>query len=255
VSEDEEKLVRINKLLADRGLCSRREGDRLIAAGHILINGGEVAQIGQKVPEDVKLEIKSEADSFLEERYAIALNKPVDYVSNLPQDGQRTASELLLKENFSGELSEEKLNKVLSFQNDYAVAGRLDRASRGLLVFSNDGRVVREITQSTWCRKTYIVSVFQDVEDYHIKKLEKMRRLGKWTLLPMKVEVIGYRKLKFVLQEGKKHQIRAVCRSVGLMVKDLYRIKIGPIEIEELASGRWRLISKEEVDYLLPKKT
>jgi len=255
LSDSDHTLIRLNKLMADRGLCSRRESDRLIEAGHVIINGTEKANLGQRVTPDVKLEIVEAASEFLEGRYVIALNKPIGYVSNLPQADQKAANELLLRENYKGNLNGEALGKILNFRNEFAVAGRLDLASRGLLILSNDGRVVREITQSHWCKKTYMVTLMQSVSSEQVSRLEKMRRLGQWTLLPMQVTQVGDRCLKFILQEGKKHQIRQVCRSVNLFVKDLYRIKIGPIELSDLPSGSWRVLSDREVEELLPKKS
>lgn len=250
----EQDQVRLNKLMADRGLCSRREADKFIEAGQVLINSKEVAQVGQKVFPDVSLEIQQAAQEKLKERFVVIMNKPIGVVSNLPEPGQQTASDLLSVDSFKGRSDPKELKNVMKYKDQLAVAGRLDRASRGLLVLSNDGRVIREITQSTWCKKTYLVTLFQQVESIQIKRLKEKRKLGRWNLLPMQVEEIAPRKLKFVLQEGKKHQIRDCCRSVGLTVKDLFRTQIGPIELKNLRKGEWRLLSSSEVQALLPQK-
>lgn len=249
----DQEQVRLNKLMADRGLCSRREADKFIEAGQVLINGVEVAQVGQKVSPDIELEIKQAAQEKLKERFVVIMNKPIGVVSNLPEPGQQTASDLISRDNFKGRSSVEELQNVMKYKDQLAVAGRLDRASRGLLVLSNDGRVIREITQSTWCKKTYLVALHQQVEASQIKRLKEKRKLGRWDLLPMQVEQVAPRKLKFVLQEGKKHQIRDCCRSVGLTVKDLFRTQIGPIELKNLKKGEWRLLSSNEVGELLPR--
>lgn len=250
----EVELVRLNKLMADRGLCSRREADKFIEAGQVLVNGEEVAQVGQKVSPTIQLEIQQAAQDRLNERFVVVMNKPVGVVSNLPEPGQQAASDLVLRESFVGRNSPKEIDNVMKYRSQLAVAGRLDRASRGLLVLSNDGRVIREITQSTWCKKTYLVTLHQQVESIQIKRLKEKRKLGRWELLPMQVEEIAPRKLKFVLQEGKKHQIRDCCRSVGLSVRDLFRTQIGPIELKDLRKGEWRLLNHSEIQELLPRK-
>ena len=242
----EAELVRLNKLLAQRGLCSRREADDLIAKGLVLLNGEVVTQLGCRVAANSRLELNREGTQALEQRWVAILNKPRNYVSQLAEEGQIDAHVLLTRDRFYGD-SATPLDHVMESCHQAPLAGRLDRSSRGLLIFSTDGRVVREITQGGRWAKKYLVECTGPVSDEQITGLGELRELGEWKLKPMLVSRLGERRLRFELREGKKHQIREVCHAVGLDVSDLYRVSVGPIELGTLPEGRWRLLSEAEI--------
>jgi 23S rRNA pseudouridine2604 synthase len=245
-----DNLVRLNKLLAQKGLCSRREADALIAKGLVLVNGTVADQMGVKVPPDSDLTLKSEGSAELEQRWVAILNKPRNYVSQLAEEGQLDAHVLLTRDRFQGD-SATPLDHVMQTCHQAPLAGRLDRSSRGLLIFSTDGRVVREITQGGRWAKKYLVECTGPVSDEQLEKLNALRVLGEWKLKPMLVSRLGERRLRFELREGKKHQIREVCHAVDLDVSDLYRVSVGPIELGSLSEGRWRLLTEAEIEVLL----
>ena len=251
---DEPELVRLNKLLAQRGLCSRREADDLISKGLVLLNGEVVTQMGLRVPINSPLVLKREGTQVLDQRWVAILNKPRNYVSQLAEEGQIDAHILLTRDRFQGDPST-PLDHVMESCHQAPLAGRLDRSSRGLLIFSTDGRVVREITQGGRWAKKYLVECTGSVSDQQVEALCNLRELGEWKLKPMIVSRLGDRRLRFELREGKKHQIREVCHAVGLDVSDLYRVSVGPIELGSLAEGRWRLLTEEEISAVITPST
>ena len=247
----EPKLIRLNKLMAHRGLCSRREADALIAAGQVMVDGQDAAQLGAKVAENVEITLASAGQAVLNTKWVAVLNKPRGYVSQLAEDDQRDAHELLSLERYWQSASVPPPDREPPGLDNSAVAGRLDRSSRGLLVFSTDGRVVREITQGGRWSKKYLITCTTEVTSEQIKELNDMRSLGQWKLKPMLVSSLGGRRLRFELREGKKHQIREVCHAVGLDVSDLYRVAVGPLELGAMPEGRWRLLSPQEIGEIL----
>lgn len=247
----EPKLIRLNKLMAHRGLCSRREADSLIAAGQVMVDGQDAAQLGSKVAENVKITLASAGQATLNTKWVAVLNKPRGYVSQLPEGDQRDAHELLSPERYWQSASVPPPDFDPPDIHSSAVAGRLDRSSRGLLIFSTDGRVVREITQGGRWSKKYLITCTTEVAPGQVKELNDMRSLGQWKLKPMCVSSLGGRRLRFELREGKKHQIREVCHAVGLDVSDLYRVAVGPLELGAMPEGRWRLLSSQEISEIL----
>lgn len=246
MSNRPEGLVRLNKLLAERGLCSRREGDRLISAGSVRVDG-EVAVVGLRVRPDAVVAIDGAGQEELAKRETVILHKPRGYVSHLPQDDQREAKELIREQRQWREDPKAELPDVARL----SVAGRLDRSSRGLLILSSDGRVVKAITGSWRHAKKYLVECQTRAEDDQLSGLQEMRRLGQESILPMEVTRLKGRRLRFVLREGKKHQIREACHQVGLEVSDLYRVQMGPLELGALPEGRWRWLSAGELQSLI----
>lgn len=243
-----DELVRLNKLMAHQGLCSRREADKLIESGQVLVDG-QAVEMGAKYPASAVVEILEAGTQQLESKWTIILNKPRGYVSQLPQDDQRDAHDLILPQRCDGDRKD--LDRICIEAPKAAVAGRLDRSSRGLLIFSTDGRIVTAITQGGTFAKKYLVECTEDVSEEHIRALNNMRRLNDWKLKPMEVSRLDKRRLRFVLREGKKHQIREVCHAVGQDVRDLYRVSVGPIELGPLPEGRWRKLSPKEVELLV----
>jgi 23S rRNA pseudouridine2604 synthase len=242
--------LRLNKLLAQRGLCSRREADALIAKGMVLVNGEIVTEMGMKFPSSSEVSLVQEGEKLLDQRWVAILNKPRGYVSQLAEEGQMDAHVLITRDRYQGN-TDLNIDHVLETSHKAPVAGRLDRSSRGLLMFSTDGRIVREITQGGRWAKKYLVECTGPATDAQIESLNQMRILGEWKLKPMFVSRLSEKRLRFELREGKKHQIREVCHSVGLDVSDLYRVSVGPIELGPLLEGRWRLLNAEEIETLL----
>jgi 23S rRNA pseudouridine2604 synthase len=241
---------RIAKLMAARGMCSRREAEQLIDAGQVMVNGEVVRVQGAKAAPDAEIAIVAAGLRQLGDRLTIALHKPLGVVSTQPGPGQTEAWRLVRRHTAHGGVDPSLLARVIADPSSFAVAGRLDRASRGLLVLTQDGTVARRIIGGEGVEKAYCVRTEEPVTEEQIRKLRGPLRLDDQPLRPMRVERIGDDTLRFVLLEGKKHQIRRLCRRFGLTVVDLFRTAIGPIAIGDLPEGRWRLVAPAEIEQL-----
>ncbi len=234
------------KILAARGVCSRREAESLIAAGCVRVDGVVVAQQGAKAALDAVIDISAAGRKRLSQRVAIALHKPAGIVSALPQGGQRAALSLVVRSRLWSKSEREGIDLALG-NEDLAVAGRLDRASRGLLILTDDGVVARALVGGNAITKRYVVGVGDDVSRAQLDKLNRPMRIDQRNLRPMKVRRCGERRLRFELMEGMKHQIRRCCQKVGVEVTDLLRDSIGPVELGALPEGQWRMLAAGEV--------
>lgn len=230
--------IRLSKLMAERGLCSRREADRYIEQGKVTVNGETITQLGTKVSPDAEIELKRSGQPI-----TILLNKPLGYVSAQPEDGHEPAIVLLTKERRHDRgrpLNPRKLEKL-------AVAGRLDINSSGLLVFTQDGRIARQLVgEGSAVEKEYIVRVEGEITPQKLEKLRYGLELDDRPLRQAKVERLGESRLRIILQEGRKRQIRRMCELVQLKVVSLKRIRVGNVSLGKLPPGSWRLLHPAE---------
>ena len=233
--------VRLNKWMAELGLCSRREADALIAAGGVKIDDLVVAQAGHKIEPFQTLTLSPAAEEMLQAKFTAVLNKPVDYVSAQPEAGQTPAARLLTRARGTEGSTPPGRDASL------APLGRLDQDSRGLLLLSQDGVLAKAIIgpQHT-LEKEYLVTVRGDITTGKITLLCNGLVLDGKRLKPAQVERIEGQQLRFILKEGRKRQIRRMCDLVGLHVVDLLRIRIGPLRLEDLEEGKWRPLKSRE---------
>jgi len=238
--------VRLSKLMAQRGLCSRREADRYIEQGLVLVDGRVVDQLGSKVRPDQAITLKREASREQSSRVTILLNKPVGYVSGQAEPGYRPAITLITPENrYADDASPERFRRAML--KGLAPAGRLDIDSRGLLVLTQDGRIARQlIAADSAVEKEYLVWVEGKVADAAIARLRHGLALDGRPLKPARVNLIAPNRLRMVLTEGRKRQVRRMCDQVGLRVTSLVRVRIGRIRLGELPTGQWRLLGSGE---------
>lgn len=241
---------RVAKLMAARGLCSRREAERLIDAGQVVVDGVVVRQQGMKAAADAAIHITAAGAALLGDRLTIALHKPVGIVSTQPEPGQTEAWELVRVDTAYGAVDADTVGRLAKDASSLSAAGRLDRASRGLLVLTQDGTVARRIIGGAGVEKAYLVHTAEPPSDQQIRKLNGPLVLDDQPLRPMRVERAGEHLLRFVLMEGRKHQIRRLCRRFGLTVDDLLRTAVGPIALGDLPEGRWRLVTHAELERL-----
>ncbi len=231
---------RIQKIISDSGLCSRRKAEEFIAQGRVTVNGRPCA-LGDKATlrDIIAVDGKAIAEQPREKRY-IMLNKPRGYITTMSDEqGRRIASELL-------DGVEERVIPV----------GRLDRNSEGLLLFTNDGEFANSITHpSRHVSKTYRVTIDGSVSEEQILRLTTGVELddGKITL-PCNVEVLveepGRTVLRIVIKQGLNRQIRRMCAAVGLNVGRLRRTAIGGVKLGMLKTGEWRDLTPEELRIL-----
>ncbi len=245
-----DQVQRVSKILASRGICSRREAERLIEAGRVLVDGVAVMSPGAKARWDAAIAVTEAGRAELAETISVAVNKPPGIVSALPQQGQMEARTLITAAALHGAGAAVMVERTLAAAADLAVAGRLDRASRGLLILTTDGVVARALVAGNRLVKSYLVTTDADIADSQIDRLNRPMRLDERQLLPMRVRRAGRRQLRFELSEGMKHQIRRCCQRVGLEVVDLLRDAVGPVRLGDLPEGAWRPLAEGELEAL-----
>lgn len=240
-----DELVRLSKLMAQRGLCSRREADAWIEQGLVFVDGARIDQLGTKVRSDQTITLDRRARLEQSALATILLNKPVGYVSGQPEKGYPPAVQLIIAEAQEPDASGRTIRPE-DFRG-LAPAGRLDIDSRGLLVFTQDGRIARQLTSATGdVDKEYQVTVDRAATADELALLRHGLELDGAPLRPADVEPSGPRRLRFVLREGRKRQIRRMCEQVGLEVRSLVRVRIGRISLGKLATGQWRFLREDE---------
>lgn len=238
--------VRLSKLMSQRGLCSRREADKLIEQGLVRVNGELVNTLGVKFPEDVTIELTQRAQAMQNERVTIMINKPIGYVSGQAEDDYIPAVRLITQESHS-ETDQTRQHLKPSHFRGLAPAGRLDIDSQGLLVLTQDGRIAKQlIGENTELEKEYLVRVDVDVTDEQIEKLTFGLELDGKPLKHAKVKQLNSEQLQIILREGKKRQIRRMCEAVGLHVSGLKRVRVGELRLGKLEEGQWRFVLPEE---------
>ncbi|MFN7666128.1 MAG: pseudouridine synthase [Inhella sp.] len=249
---------RLSKVMADRGLASRREADEWIGAGYVLVNGA-VAVLGQRIPADAQIDIDPRAKELQAQRVTILLHKPIGVVSGQPEDGYEPAVSLVTAAN---RWADDPTAKGLNFNPNHlrglAPAGRLDIDSTGLLVFTQDGRVAKHlIGDDSDVEKEYLVRValpgaeegshpMHALPEHQLALLNHGLELDGVQLREAKVSWANEDQLRFVLREGRKRQIRRMCEAVGLQVLALKRVRIGRIPLSHLPMGQWRYLAPWE---------
>jgi 23S rRNA pseudouridine2604 synthase len=237
---DEAEPQRVNKWLAQAGVCSRREA--LIAAGLVEIDGEVVSDPGRKIARGQTLVLKDRAGAALDAKVTVVIHKPVGYVSAQPERGQIPAARLLTRDNLIGP-GDRRIGAKLVL----APVGRLDQDSRGLLLLSDDGVLAKAVIgPQSRLDKDYLVRVTGPINGKKLALLRHGLELDGRALKPAQVSVVGDQTLRFVLREGRNRQIRRMCEAVGLNVTDLLRTRIGPLELGDLPEGRWRLLRPDE---------
>lgn len=234
------KKIRLQKFFTDTGIMSRRASEKVILAGNVKING-KIATLGDKVdPENdtVVYNGKVIRPEGLKKRY-IMLNKPLGYVTTTNDEkGRETVLSLL-------DGIDERLYPV----------GRLDMYSEGLLILTNDGELTNRLTHPKHeMSKVYSVIIKGEISPDALHKLNSPMEIDGYKLKPVKVRIVsqkeGSTNTLFTLNEGRNRQIRKMCEAVGLTIMRLTRISIGKLKLAELERGKWRDLTKNEIEYL-----
>jgi 23S rRNA pseudouridine2604 synthase len=238
---------RVNRWLAQSGVCSRREAEGLIGQGLVSIDGERVDDPGRKILPGQTLVLADSAQARLESAFTAVVHKPVGVVSAQPEGKQVPAVRLLTKAALVGE-------SPLIPGRDAMLAplGRLDMDSRGLLILSEDGVLAKAIIgPESDLPKEYLVRVAGEITPRKLGLLRHGLQLDGRQLRPAKVTQLTDQKLRFVLKEGRNRQIRRMCELVELEVTDLFRTRIGPLRLGDLPEGRWRALTAEDRAALL----
>jgi 23S rRNA pseudouridine2604 synthase len=235
---EEAEPQRVNRWLAQSGVCSRREAEALIGQGLVSIDGETVQDAGRKIAHGQTLTLADRGGAKL----SVVLNKPVGVVSAQPEGKQVPAARLLTAEALWGESA-----VVPAKDASLAPLGRLDMDSHGLLILSEDGVLAKAlIGPESDLEKEYLVRVQGQIDEAKLARLRHGLSLDGRQLRPAKVTQVEPQRLRFVLKEGRNRQIRRMCDLVGLAVTDLYRLRIGPLKLGNLPEGRWRPLTEEE---------
>ena len=237
--------VRVSKLMAERGLCSRREADTYIERGWVFVDGERLTELGTRADPSVTIKLDKGARAAQQQQMTILLHKPVGYVSGQPEPGFTPAVTLVLPEN------QYRVPETPVFHASHlkglAPAGRLDIDSTGLLVLTQDGRVARQlIGEHSTVDKEYLVRVEGQLDARGLALLNHGLSLDGRKLKPAKVEWLNDDQLRFVLVEGRKRQIRRMCELVGLRAVGLKRVRIGKVKLGDLPLGQWRFLRDDE---------
>lgn len=237
--EYEEKYgpIRLNKYIANAGICSRRDADVLIAAGAITVNGEVVTEMGHKVmPTD---EVRY-GDKVLqrEKPVYVLLNKPKDYITTTDDERDRANVMELVKN-----ACEERIYPV----------GRLDRDTTGLLLFTNDGDLTKKLTHpSSEIEKTYYVELDKSFALVDMDILRNGIELSDGKITPDDVQYVGDSKKEvgITIHSGKNRIVRRIFESLGYEVLKLDRVVFAGLTKKDLPRGHWRFLTKHEVAFL-----
>ena len=236
---------RLQKFLANQGICSRRKAEEAILAGKVKVNGKIVNELGSKInPEKDEVTFEDKKIVNYVEKIYILLNKPIGYVTTVKDQFNRPTVMDLLKAN------KPKVSVV--------PVGRLDMYTSGALILSNDGDFIFEITHPKHeITKTYQVTVKGVITESEIEQLRQGVDIGKYITKPAKVRIMKIdenkkiSRIEIVIHEGKNRQIRRMCEAIEKKVLALHRSKIGNISVKKLKLGEWRYLQPEEVKSIL----
>jgi 23S rRNA pseudouridine2604 synthase len=246
-----EEPQRVNRWLAQSGVCSRREAEALIAEGLVSIDGERVEDVGRKIAPGQTLVLADAGQNALAAVLTAVVHKPVGVVSAQPEPGQVPAVRLLTRQALVGESA-----TIPDARTSLAPLGRLDMDSRGLLLLSDDGVLAKAVIgPASDLEKEYLVRVTGQLTEKKLGLLRHGLTLDGRALRRAKVTQTGPQALRFVLKEGRNRQIRRMCELTGLHVVDLFRVRIGPLRLDDLPEGRWRALTAEERAALLREAT
>ena len=232
---DSKKEERLNKYLADCGICSRREADRMIEAGRVIVNGVP-AQMGMRISETDDITVDGRPLDKKDRKVVLAYYKP----------GGVTCTE-------KDKYAEKTIRDAIDYPIRVTYAGRLDKDSEGLLLLTNDGDLINGLMRAAnYHEKEYLVRVNKPITDTFLQKMAEgvfLKELNVQTR-PCQVEKEGKFVFRIVLTQGLNRQIRRMCRALGFDAQGIKRVRVANITIGKLKPGNYRLLTAEELDEL-----
>ena len=230
-------MERLQKLIAQAGICSRREAEKIISAGRVTVDGKIFRELGAKAdPSKNKIRVDGKLLHFGAEKIYLLLNKPRGYVSTVKDERGRKTVLDLLGENFS-----ERLWPV----------GRLDLNSEGLLLLTNDGDLTNALIHPRFeVSKTYRAKISGDVTEEKLDKLRAGIELDDGLTAPAEIFLLEKNLVEVTIHEGRNRQVRRMFAAVGLDVKRLRRIKFSFLTLDGLKVGAFRKLTAEEISRL-----
>ena len=228
------ELIRLNKYLVETGVCSRREADRLITVGKIVVDGLK-ATLGQKVTGAEKITVNGKLiKKSAQKRVYLAYHKPIGVICT------------------SDPKAKDNIIQAVKFPERIFHIGRLDVASSGLILLTNDGDVVNRILRAEGKHeKEYVVTIDRTVTDELVQSMATGIMIDDRKTLSAKVTKLGDTSFAITLVEGRNRQIRRMCEEMHVNVKRLERIRVMNVELADLPVGTWRRLTETEEKQLL----
>ena len=231
--ENIEYPVRINRYLLLKGYASRRKADELIEGGHVKING-KTAVLGAKVQKGDKVTVSDTVKKLKKSYRYFAFNKPRGIVSHNPQG------------------TEKSIEDVSGLGTDVFPVGRLDKDSHGLILLTNDGRIVNKLLNKEFGHeREYVVRVDKNINSRFLKNMREGVDIEGYVTLPAKVSKVNDITFRIILTEGKRHQIRRMTMALGYQVQDLKRVRIMNVKLGNLKEGVYRELKEKELSEFL----
>jgi 23S rRNA pseudouridine2605 synthase/23S rRNA pseudouridine2604 synthase len=223
-------LIRLQKFLAQAGVCSRRKGEEFIRAGLVRVNGVTVTELGSKIDSRKdRVTFKGRAVRVKQERMYIVLNKPKGVVTSCRKHKDPIVLDL-----------------IPHHERVYPV-GRLDKDSSGLVLLTNDGDLHQRLSHPSFNHeKEYLVETEKPIRDKDLAQLAKGVRLGSKRTRSAVVKRSSSRRFRIVLKEGRNRQIRRMVEQIGNHVVNLKRLRISHIRLGNLSEGQWRFLNDRE---------
>lgn len=232
-----EETVRLNKFLSEKGICSRREADRLVDEGKVMVNG-VCAVMGQKVSSADEIVVDGKKVSTKQVKpVLIAVNKPAGIVCTTAR--------------FEGE---KNIVDMVKYSTRIYTIGRLDKESEGLILMTNLGDLANEISKaSNSHEKEYVVTVNNQVTESFLDKMRRGMHLEELNAdtMPCVCTKTGNREFHIILKQGLNRQIRRMCAACGYRVETLKRIRIMNIHLGNIPQGNFRNVTDAEFDKLI----
>ncbi len=232
-------MIRLQKVMADRGVASRRRAEELITEGRVRVDGEMVTTLGTRVAEDARIEVDGRPVAAAPEHRYVLLNKPIGVVSTARDEhGRRTV-----------------VDQIGARERLYPV-GRLDTDSEGLLLLTNDGTWAERVLHPRYGHeREYDVAVEGDLTDEALARLQRGIPLEEGTARAVRISLRsrsrGRSRISMVLLTGWKRQVRRMCLAVGLKVTRLVRVRMGPLELGRLRPGEFRDLTKKEIEAMI----
>jgi 23S rRNA pseudouridine2605 synthase len=231
-------LIRLNKYLAHSGVCSRREADKFIQAGVVMVNGAVVTELGTKVSHTDKVQF--EGQTLRREKLVyVLLNKPKGFITSMEDPFDRKTVMALVE------------NAVK--ERIYPV-GRLDRNTTGLLLFTNDGQMAKKLTHpSHRIKKIYHVTLNQPLSKTHFEQIQEGIELEDGVIKPDAIAYIyedNKKEIGLEIHSGKNRIVRRIFEHFDYVVTKLDRVKFGGLTKKDLPRGKWRFLSPAEINML-----
>lgn len=227
--------ISLNKYISETGYCSRREADRLIEAGRVLLNN-EIAVTGNRYKEGDEVVVDGSIlkPANKEKMVILAFNKPV---------GVTTTTD----ENIRGNII-----SFINYPKRIFPIGRLDKDSEGLIFLTNNGDIVNKILRAgNHHEKEYLVRVDRNIDGTFLRNMSEGVRIDGVKTLPCRVKQTGKHSFSIILVQGLNRQIRKMCEALGYKVTALQRIRIMNVNLGKIAIGKWRYLSEPETASLI----